>query len=148
MAAPRPLDGACLCGGVQYVVRLDAEPIDNVVCHCYNCHKQTGSAFLTATVFKKADVEVLNTRGHLKSFADTATDSTKPLHRYFCGNCGSSIYAINPRSEEIIIIFAGTFNDPDRFGTPFREQYVECRSHWIPSFDQLTHSRHNRGETR
>lgn len=33
----------CLCGAVTY--STDAEPVDQVVCHCADCQRQTGSPF-------------------------------------------------------------------------------------------------------
>lgn len=37
------IKGSCLCGNVQY--SSAAEPRAQVVCHCLDCQKQTGTAF-------------------------------------------------------------------------------------------------------
>ena len=39
--------GGCLCGSVTYTI--DAEPVPGrqLLCHCFDCQKQTGSAFLS-----------------------------------------------------------------------------------------------------
>src|SRR6476659_8468424 len=37
-------EGGCACGAVRY--RLTSEPLFVHCCHCLNCHRQTGSAFV------------------------------------------------------------------------------------------------------
>jgi len=41
--------GSCLCKSVQYTLR--GNPITFRVCHCMNCKKSTGSAFMTNVFF-------------------------------------------------------------------------------------------------
>lgn len=45
------ITGNCLCGTVQY--ELSGPPIINVLCHCKNCKKSTGSSFMANSIFKK-----------------------------------------------------------------------------------------------
>ena len=42
-AAPKPITGRCLCGGVTY--SADTEPMVEAVCHCTDCQRQTGNPF-------------------------------------------------------------------------------------------------------
>lgn len=42
--------GSCLCHKVQY--ELTGEPFTFFVCHCVNCRKATGSAFMSNGFFK------------------------------------------------------------------------------------------------
>ena len=37
-------EGGCACGAVRY--RLSSEPLFTHCCHCLNCQRQTGSAFV------------------------------------------------------------------------------------------------------
>ena len=41
-----PLVGGCQCGSVRYSV--SKAPLVLYACHCTNCQKQTGSAFVLA----------------------------------------------------------------------------------------------------
>lgn len=47
--------GSCLCGKITYRFEGDsATPLYNTVCHCLNCRKWLGSAFLTASICPKS----------------------------------------------------------------------------------------------
>ena len=51
MADPQIQSGGCLCAGVRYSIH---DPkIYNVICHCANCRRLTGSSFLTASIYPK-----------------------------------------------------------------------------------------------
>src|SRR5439155_2674100 len=39
-----PREGGCACGAVRY--RLTSDPLFTHCCHCLNCQRQTGSAFV------------------------------------------------------------------------------------------------------
>ena len=78
------LHGACLCGQVAFDVH---EPETMGVCHCTRCQRWTGAQGATVVVaaaenFKVTKGQDLLKQYHEEGFAD----------RYFCGNCGSSIY--------------------------------------------------------
>jgi hypothetical protein len=135
-------DGRCLCGSVTY--KLDGPLIYNVLCHCENCRHATGSAFLCATIVPKEvrpllylqPVPTFNhlektftllTSSNLKSYADTVTRSSQPLHRHFCSNCGSQLFALTPLNPEIVSVFAGNWwKDLDEW-VPMREQFCGQR---------------------
>ena len=40
-----PLDGGCACGAVRYRLRCPTRSFVHC-CHCLNCQRQTGSAFV------------------------------------------------------------------------------------------------------
>lgn len=44
--------GSCLCKGVQYSIRGQAQM--NVLCHCLNCQKSSGSAFQANGFYNKS----------------------------------------------------------------------------------------------
>ena len=54
MAVPR--EGGCACGSVRY--RLASEPLFVHCCHCLNCQRQTGSAFVVNVLIESDRVEV------------------------------------------------------------------------------------------
>ena len=49
-------EGGCSCGEVRY--RLTAEPMFTHCCHCLNCQRQTGSAFVINLLLEADRVEV------------------------------------------------------------------------------------------
>jgi hypothetical protein len=55
MSAPR--EGGCACGAVRY--RLTSDPLFTHCCHCLNCQRQTGSAFVINLLIEADRVELL-----------------------------------------------------------------------------------------
>lgn len=51
-AVPVTRTGSCLCRAVKYEVI--GEPVTIRVCHCGNCKKATGAAFMTNGFFKES----------------------------------------------------------------------------------------------
>jgi hypothetical protein len=50
-------DGGCGCGAVRY--RLTSDPLFVHCCHCLNCQRQTGSAFVINLLIETDRVELL-----------------------------------------------------------------------------------------
>jgi hypothetical protein len=50
------LDGGCACGQIRY--RLLLAPLFVNCCHCLNCQRQTGSAFVLNAVIETDWVEL------------------------------------------------------------------------------------------
>ena len=79
---PKTLQGACLCGRVEYEVQ---DPEAMGFCHCTRCQRWTGSSLAGVVVskhnFRFTSGEELVNR-YESEFAP----------RHFCGNCGSSLY--------------------------------------------------------
>src|SRR4026207_525922 len=55
--AMRGREGGCACGAVRY--RLTSEPLFVHCCHCLNCQRQTGSAFVINLLIETDRVELL-----------------------------------------------------------------------------------------
>lgn len=98
--------GGCLCGAIRYAV--DAPLKELRACHCRDCQRASGAhgavvAFVLAGNFKLL-------RGTPKRFAKKA-ESGRTLIRYFCGDCGSSLYSHRETMPEVIGVRAGTLDD-------------------------------------
>ena len=50
-------EGGCSCGEVRY--RLSSDPLFVHCCHCLNCQRQTGSAFVINALIEAERVELL-----------------------------------------------------------------------------------------
>ena len=55
MSVPR--EGGCACGAVRY--RLTSDPLFVHCCHCLNCQRQTGSAFVINLLIEADRLELL-----------------------------------------------------------------------------------------
>lgn len=80
-----PFVGKCLCE--QTVVTLDSAHEDQLLCHCTDCRRTSGSAFTTNVLAPSDHVKIT---GPVKEFAAKG-DSGNMVTRVFCGNCGCAI---------------------------------------------------------
>lgn len=55
------------------------------------------------------------------------------------------MFAETPIWDEIVSLFAGTFNDQQLWGPPQKEQYVETKLHWLPELPVQGEDRNFRG---
>ena len=101
-----PHAGGCLCGAIRYAVRAALGPLR--VCHCTHCQKNTGTGASVNAVISASDFSV--TQGTPKRFT-TRADSGRTLLRYFCGDCGSPLYAHREENPERLVLKAGTLDD-------------------------------------
>ncbi|MBL8652420.1 MAG: GFA family protein [Sphingopyxis sp.] len=104
------IEGGCNCGAIRY--RAQGAPVVVAQCHCSNCRKQSGSAFSVNLLFKK---DVVSHDGDLTVYEDTDTLSGNPVLRKFCGRCGSPIFSETTDGRGMLVVKAGTLDDPAPF---------------------------------
>jgi hypothetical protein len=98
--------GGCLCGAIRYSI---SAPITELrACHCVDCQRASG-AHGAVVAFVRRDSFTLQ-QGTPKRYAKKA-DSGRTLIRYFCGDCGSSLYSHRENMPEVIGVRAGTLDD-------------------------------------
>ena len=115
--------GQCLCGEIRYSV--DIEPVFTGNCHCKDCQRSSGSAFIPAMIFPEKDVVVSGDVKYFESQADTGY-----LHkRGFCSNCGSQLFARFSNMPGMLGIKAGTLNDSSNY-VPKLDFYVGSAAPW------------------
>ncbi|KZW01000.1 hypothetical protein EXIGLDRAFT_745380 [Exidia glandulosa HHB12029] len=84
------LHGECYCGEVTFTV--DETSRDAALCHCITCqHIGSACSFNLVSQFDKITV---TSDVKPKSYNDTKTKSGNPIVRYFCGNCGSTVFSV------------------------------------------------------
>src|SRR4029453_17087311 len=82
------LQGGCACGAVRY--RLAAAPIFVHCCHCRDCQRQTGSAFVLNALVETERVVLL--AGEPVPVA-VPTDSGRPHHIFRCPACQTAVWS-------------------------------------------------------
>ncbi|MFW9265590.1 GFA family protein [Pseudomonas sp. NR3] len=118
--------GGCLCGNVR--LEASGRPYRVGLCHCLDCRKHHGALFFAAAVFPEDAVTVT---GEPRDYAG----------RFFCPNCGSSLFA---RSGDEIEVHLGTLDTPDQL-TPTYECWTVRRESWLPAFPLARRYQHDRG---
>ena len=119
--------GGCLCGAVRYV--LKSEPRATAICHCTHCQRQSGSLFSFNLVVREADYEQ---SGETKIYLDSG-DSGQPVHRHFCGRCGSPIYVKTALLPGKVVVKAGTLDSMEGL-KPNAEIYTDHAVTWLAPF--------------
>jgi hypothetical protein len=100
--------GGCSCGRIRY--RLTNTPLVVHACHCRNCQRITGGAFVINIWIEK---EYFKTSGAKPRSYKTKGGSGKAHEAFFCGTCGTyiwSCYAIAP--GDAVFVRAGTLDKP------------------------------------
>ncbi|KAF5376965.1 hypothetical protein D9615_007232 [Tricholomella constricta] len=118
--------GSCLCDSVQFT--MTGEPFTYFVCHCKNCQKSSGSAFMANAFFKPEQVVITKGKEHVKVYIDAKTKSGEVVPRSFCSSCGSSLFLGN--EEKLKIVASGTVEEEVDW-VPRRESFAECKRQWI-----------------
>ena len=99
-------EGGCSCGAVRY--RLGSEPLFVHCCHCLNCQRQTGSAFVVNLLIEADRVEVL--AGEPRAVDVPRDDgSTQRIHR--CPECQIAVFSEYTRPQ-ILFVRGGTLDEP------------------------------------
>lgn len=97
--------GSCLCGGVRYELDSGIDAIS--LCHCVQCRKAQGTAFVAVAAVPAAAFRVVAGEGLLKAYS-----ATPGKRRVFCGECGSPIYSARDDRPEVRRLRIGTLDTP------------------------------------
>ena len=119
------LAGGCACGVVRY--RLRSAPMFVHCCHCRDCQRQTGSAFVINALIETDRVELDS--GDPQPFA-MPTDSGRPHDVYRCPSCGTAVWSDYGGRKVLRFVRVGTLDDPSTL-TPDVHIYVRSKLPWV-----------------
>jgi hypothetical protein len=105
--------GGCACGAVRYTIK--GEPMVVGLCHCADCRKETGSAFLH---YADWPVAAFSVEGRYATYEG----------RSFCPTCGSRLFHLNERHAEVVL---GSLDAAPSGLVPVREGWVKRREPWL-----------------
>jgi hypothetical protein len=132
------LKGGCACGALRYT--LSADPLIVHACHCRDCQRLTGSAFVTNIWIEKKFVELAS--GFPKSFTLTA-GSGKPHEVFFCETCGTYLWSKYHASPgNTLLVRVGTLDHPELV-KPDVHIFTRSKLPWfdlpkdVPSFESF-----------
>ena len=122
-------EGGCTCGKVRF--RLNAEPIITHACHCRQCQRHTGSAFMMNTVVETEALEVLSGEPQSAFFEGTSHTA------WFCGECGTYVWShFGGRFGGCRFVRVGVMDDPDAF-PPDVQIFTESKQPWVVLSDTI-----------
>jgi hypothetical protein len=120
-----PLAGGCSCGAVRY--RMITMPMFVHCCHCRDCQRQTGSAFVLNALSEADRVEVLAGAPEPVSMP---TDSGRPHDIYRCPACRVAVWSDYGRRGVMLFVRVGTLDDPAAI-TPDVHIYTRSKLPWV-----------------
>jgi len=119
-----PREGGCACRAVRY--RLTSDPLFVHCCHCLNCQRQTGSAFVINLLIEADRVELL--AGDPRP-VDVPRDDGGNQRIYRCPDCQVAVFSEYGRPE-VRFVRAGTLDEPTGV-TPDVHIYTRSKVGWL-----------------
>jgi hypothetical protein len=117
-------EDGCACGAIRY--RLGSDPLFIHCCHCLNCQRQTGSAFVINLLIEASHVEVV--AGASRPVEVPRDDgSTQRIFR--CPTCQVAVFSEYGRPE-VRYVRAGTLDRPSEV-TPDVHIFTKSKVGWI-----------------
>jgi hypothetical protein len=127
-------EGGCSCGEIRY--RLSSEPLIVHCCHCLNCQRQTGSAFVVNLLIEGDRVELRS--GRPEQVPVPRDDgSEQMIHR--CPTCRVAVFSTYAYPE-LWFVRGGTLDEPTGV-TPDVHIFTRSKVDWVelpdsaPAFD-------------
>jgi hypothetical protein len=117
-------EGGCSCGAVRY--RLTADPLFVHCCHCLNCQRQTGSAFVINLLIETDRVELV--AGEPQPVEVPRDDgTTQTIFR--CPSCQVAVFS-RYGHPGFRFVRAGTLDDPSGVA-PDVHIYTRSKLPWV-----------------
>src|SRR5271165_160536 len=117
-------EGGCACGAVRY--RLGATPMFVHCCHCRDCQRQTGSAFVLNALIETDRIEIL--AGETEA-VEVPTDSGHPHVIHRCPACKTAIWSYYG-GNRLSYVRVGTLDEPAAL-PPNVHIYTRSKLPWI-----------------
>jgi hypothetical protein len=103
------LEGGCACGAIRY--KLTAAPLIVHACHCRDCQRLTGSAFVVNLWMEKRSVEA---SGAVPKSFRLAAGSGQHHDVFFCSACGTYVWSrYHGAPGDFLFVRAGTLDTPE-----------------------------------
>jgi hypothetical protein len=119
------LEGRCACGAVRY--RLASEPMFVNCCHCRDCQRQTGSAFVLNALIETDRIALLS---GAPEPVQMPTDSGRPHDIFRCPKCQTAVWSDYGRRGVLRFVRVGTLDDPSALA-PDAHIFTRSKLPWV-----------------
>jgi hypothetical protein len=96
-------------------------------CHCKDCQRQTGSAFVLNALIETSRVTI--EQGEPVRF-EMPTDSGRPHGVYRCAKCGTAVWSEYGGAKMFRFVRVGTLDDPTEIA-PDVHIYTRSKQPWV-----------------
>lgn len=119
-------EGRCACGAVRY--KLTAPPLIVHACHCRDCQRLTGSAFVVNLWIERRFVEANDAPLEAKMVSG---GSGKPHEVFRCPDCGTALWSkYHSGAGDTVLLRAGTLDRPETV-TPDVHIFTRSKVPWL-----------------
>jgi len=119
-----PREGGCSCGAIRY--RLASDPLFTHCCHCLNCQRQTGSAFVINLLIEADRVELL---AGVPWPVDVPRDDGSRQRIFRCPTCQVAVFS-QYGHPGVRFVRGGTLDDPSTV-VPDVHIFTRSKVSWI-----------------
>ena len=117
-------EGGCACESVRY--RLQSDPLFIHCCHCLNCQRQTGSAFVIDLIIEADRVELL---ASAPQPVEAPRDDGTTQRIFRCPSCQVAVFSEYGRPE-LRFVRAGTLDKPSEV-RPDVHIFTKSKVGWV-----------------
>ncbi|MCP4045674.1 MAG: GFA family protein, partial [Gammaproteobacteria bacterium] len=126
MTTSATYEGGCSCTKLRY--RMKVAPLIVHACHCRQCQRVTGSAFVMNALVEKSEVELIRGATAHCTFPGTCHSA------FYCPDCATYVWSeyASPKGSFNTCWFVrvGTLDEPDRF-PPDVHIFTSSKQPWV-----------------
>jgi hypothetical protein len=127
MASSGAQDGGCACGAIRY--RLTNTPMIIHACHCRDCQRLTGSAFVLNLWIEREFIEA--TGPEPLAFAQPPGPSGSAHDVFHCAACGTALWSkYHDVPGDTLLVRGGTLDDVGAI-TPDVHIFTRSKVPWL-----------------
>ena len=117
--------GGCLCGSIRY--ELTSPPPEAYRCHCRDCRRVGGGAFLVLGVVARGATRIVS---GVPSAFEHRSRGGSGTRREFCGRCGTPLFFASTRFEDIRMFTVGSLDEPGSIRPSF-DIWTDSKAAWV-----------------
>jgi hypothetical protein len=117
--------GGCACGAVRF--RMETSPMFVHCCHCRDCQRQTGSAFVLNALIEADRITLLS--GEPEA-VPVPTDSGRPHDIYRCPACRTALWSDYGRRTALRFLRVGALDEPHAL-PPDVHIFTRSKAPWV-----------------
>jgi hypothetical protein len=121
----KAMEGGCACGDVRY--RLLRAPMFVHCCHCRDCQRQTGSAFVINALIETDRIALLT---GVPEPVPVPTESGRPHDIHRCPHCWTAVWSDYGRRPALRFVRVGTLDEPSAL-PPDVHIYTRSKLPWV-----------------
>jgi hypothetical protein len=125
MSTGETYEGGCACGEVRF--SLKSQPMFVHCCHCLDCQRQTGSAFVLNALIETDRITLL---AGAPQPVPVPTDSGGPHDVYRCPTCQTAVWSDYGRRPGLRFVRVGTLDTPSALA-PDVHIFTRSKQPWV-----------------